>query len=126
MPTFKKTDRLSGKKDFESIFKSGNIIRETPWMLKWIKNEFHKPLVRMAVSVSKKHFKKAVTRNRIKRLAREAYRKHKLFVTEQIRPAEHGYSLLFVFIGKEVPAYKQVEEKIILILQRFIRQQCVR
>lgn len=59
-------------------------------------------------TVSKKKFKRAVDRNRIKRLMREVVRKEKI----------NGKNIAFIFVGKELPTYNEVEKSIKLILSR--------
>ena len=59
-------------------------------------------------TVSKKKFKRAVDRNRIKRLMREVVRKEKI----------SGKNIAFIFVGKELPTYNEVEKSIKLILSR--------
>ncbi|HSV75876.1 MAG TPA: ribonuclease P protein component [Bacteroidales bacterium] len=75
----------------------------------------------MLVSVPKKRFKKAIQRNRLKRLVKEAYRKNK----------EGFYSLLnqrglvclvaFVYTGSQILPFHEVESKIVVILQKLGR-----
>ena len=61
---------------------------------------------RMMVSVPKRNFKRAVHRNRIKRLVREAFRLNR----NQLGDA--GYDFLFVYLGKEIKEYAAVESRI--------------
>ena len=65
----------------------------------------------MMVSVPKRNFKRAVKRNRLKRLVREAFRLNR----NMLGSAE--YDFLFVYLGKEICDYGTVESKIREILR---------
>lgn len=70
--------------------------------------DFSFPNQKVGVSVSKRYFKKAVDRNRIKRLLREAYRFNKDVFTEAF--GTHSLSMIF-WVSKEKPAdLKSLEE----------------
>lgn len=71
----------------------------------------------MAVSVSKKLFKKAVHRNLIKRRTREAYRKQKQNLLQLILREKLILQCFFVYIGTKTENYMTIEKKIALILQ---------
>lgn len=65
--------------------------------------------VKFGVSVSKRYFKKAVHRNRIKRLLREAFRLNKETFKEAF--GEKTYAMLF-WVSSEIPAkFQDVEEQ---------------
>jgi ribonuclease P protein component len=71
------------------------------------------------ISVSKRTFKRAVDRNRLKRLIREAYRLHKYRLTEQ--PNGHEIALLgIIFTGKEKSPLTMVEKKLISAFHRLL------
>lgn len=65
------------------------------------------------VSVSKRLFKKAVHRNRVKRLLREAYRHHKSAFASRF--GENTLAMIF-WISKEMPGdFSSVEENFVML-----------
>jgi ribonuclease P protein component len=75
--------------------------------------------IKTGVSVSKRNFKKAVDRNRIKRLLRESYRLQKGSYFNNITTQ---YAFMILYIGKEMPNHTEVESKMKLLLGRFLNQ----
>ena len=76
--TFDKTERLTGIKKIDALFKEGESFISYPLRVMYL---IHKQSIKsgcsILVSVPKKRIKKAVHRNRIKRLIRESYRLNK-------------------------------------------------
>jgi ribonuclease P protein component len=76
--TFKKEERLCSKRLIDSLFHSGSSFVVYPFRVVFLKTEL--PLashVQIILSVPKRRFKHAVSRNRIKRKMRECYRLQK-------------------------------------------------
>lgn len=69
-------------------------------------------------TVSARNFKKAVDRNRIKRLMREAYRLQKNPLREHLQESRKSIAVFFVYTGNELPQYDVVFEKINTALQK--------
>lgn len=63
---FPKTKRIKNKKDFERVFKTGRALKHPFFLLKFLKNDltYCRAAISMPVAVSKK----AVIRNRVKRI----------------------------------------------------------
>ena len=80
-------------------------------------------VLQFGAGASKRHFKRAVHRNRIKRLLREAYRTQKLPLQTQLRQGGQGYVKLFIlYTGKELPEYQLIREKVGVALGRLEKE----
>lgn len=71
--------------------------------------------------VSAKTFKKAVDRNRIKRLTREAFRLQKVTLREKLQLNNKKLEVFFIYTGKELPDYDTVYQKLGQILEKLER-----
>lgn len=71
-------------------------------------------------TVSAKFFKKAVDRNRIKRITREAYRLQKATLEETLSHNKKSLDIFLLFTGKELPEFTLAKEKVGLILSKLI------
>ncbi len=118
--TFCKNERLKSKKEIEVLFSEGKTISSYPVRLVYRKTNFEDDIaIKTAVSVSKRHFKKAVSRNRIKRLLRESYRKNKYLVPN----TTHQFTFMFLYSGKEMPEYGLLASKVKGILLKFVEKE---
>ena len=75
----------------------------------------------VAFSVSKKDFKLAVTRNLIKRRAREAYRKNKHLLYEFLIESNKKIVFTMIFREKAVADYNVIETSIKEMINKFRR-----
>jgi ribonuclease P protein component len=71
---------------------------------------------------SSRHFKKAVDRNRIKRLSREAYRLQKEPLLQRLKETERCMAVFFIYTGKDLPDYATVTQKIGVALQKLVKE----
>ena len=119
--TFPKEEHLCRKKLIEELFgKQGSSFGVYPLRLVWVASAAPTAVPpQVLISVSKRTFKRAVDRNRIKRLIREAYRLNKYRLVEQ--PGGHSVALLgIIFTGKEKSPLTLVEKKLISGIQRLL------
>ncbi|KGF34593.1 ribonuclease P protein component [Hoylesella buccalis] len=75
--------------------------------------------VKMMVSVSKRHFKRAVKRNRVKRQVREAYRLNKEIVVSAMADSPNRQLLLgFIWMSDELHDSDTVTRSMQVLLKR--------
>jgi ribonuclease P protein component len=78
-------------------------------------------LLQAGFGASAKNFRKAVDRNRIKRVTREAYRLQKPELEAVLAGKPVCLDLFIIYTAKELPEYAIVHEKIGLTLKRLIK-----
>lgn len=116
--TFKKEEKLKSKKLIEVLFKQGASFSNFPFRVLYIFVEKNIVPLQSGFAVSGKNFKKAVDRNRIKRLTREAYRLQKNNLTEILKKNGRFMTVFFIYTGKEIAEYKNIFEKMQSALNR--------
>jgi ribonuclease P protein component len=115
----KKEDRLKSRKAIEMLFAKGAHFSNFPFRVFRLLVEGDAGL-KTGFTASSKSFKKAVDRNRIKRLMRESYRLQKHVLDEKI-PAGKELHLFFIYTGKELPDYDFIFEKTGAALKRIAK-----
>jgi len=108
--TLKKTERISLQKEIDCLFKQGNAFISYPLRVVYLEQKpSSEALIAVLVSAPKKKFKRAVKRNRMKRLIREAYRQKKGSLIRHCQENESGLLIAFLFIGNELCLWKEME-----------------
>lgn len=119
MNTFKKEERLKSKKQIEALFEGGKSVDAFPLKAVWIKTNPQFPFPAQAgFSVSKKYFPKAVDRNRVKRLMREAYRLRKTQLYEILAQKNTGLSLMLLYVGRKQIDFIETDRKVEIIFNK--------
>lgn len=118
--SFGKANKLKSRKQISSLFSNKNTISVHPVILRYISNKESNG-IRFAVSVSKRNFKNAVDRNKIKRLLREAIRLNfRSILSDTKVPSD--IDIMIIYKCGEILDYKEIENKIIITLQRLAMQ----
>ena len=111
--TLSKEERLCSRKVLEELFSGGHqSVSVFPIRAVFMPSE--QTGVRIMVSVSKRYFRRAVMRNRIKRQMREAYRLQK----EMLLPLEGGLDIAFLWTAAEAIPTEKVFQKMHNVLLR--------
>lgn len=119
--SFKKIEKLKGQKLIEKLFSEGKSVAAYPLRLVYLKTSFEDSVkIKTGVSVSKKHFKKAVDRNRIKRLMREAYRLHK---SNYFNNIPDQYAFMILYTAKSDIDFITISKKMNTLMDVFLRAQ---
>lgn len=124
--TFRKAERLSGKKVIDQLFAKGSTetgsVFGYPFRVLYLLGEMpvEPPLPAILISVSKRYFKKAVDRNLIKRRIREAYRRNKglLFEGTAARPLAR---IALIYVAKEKISFEELEKKLKFVLNQIAK-----
>lgn len=110
MPTFTKDERLCSKLLIAELVEKGRSFNVASFRISWMKAEQIPAPVQVMISIPKRNFKRAVDRNRLKRLARESYRNQKQSLYTHL--GEKNILLLLVYTGKEIIGQQEMNEKI--------------
>ncbi|WP_417557958.1 ribonuclease P protein component [Mesoflavibacter zeaxanthinifaciens] len=111
--TYNKDEKLKSQKAIEQLFAEGKSVSAYPLRMVYLDNQSQ---LKIGVSVSKRNFKLAVHRNRVKRLLREGYRLNKNLLIDN--KLDH-YTLMFLYISKEMPNFKTIDKKMKALLTKF-------
>ena len=119
--SYPQKEKLKSQKLIEQLFSEGKSISVYPLRMVYLKTEFQEESVQFktGVSVSKRNFKNAVDRNRIKRLLREAYRLNKSAYFNNILSS---YALMILYIGKDGTDFDSVDRKMKKLLDAFSKK----
>ncbi|HEX7847066.1 MAG TPA: ribonuclease P protein component [Chitinophagaceae bacterium] len=124
--TLGKKERLKSRKAIEQLFKEGKSFVVAPFRVYFLVNSQWSIVnegspLQFGVGVSSRHFKKAVDRNRIKRLTREAYRLQKIALQQYLKEKQQGLDLFIIYTGKELPDHELVMGKLDVILNKLLK-----
>jgi ribonuclease P protein component len=116
---FGKEDRLKGNKIVSKIFEGPKkSLKVFPFKAYYSVSIVKGGLVKYGISVPKKKFKRAVDRNKIKRLIKEALRLNKSILSQELGKQNIEVHVMILFTDEKIPNYHFIEIKIKEILTR--------
>jgi len=114
--SFPKKEKLTSKITIDRLFKEGESRFKYPFRILFLSSDsYTEDFPQVVISVSKRNFKRAVDRNRIKRLIREAYRlqKNDLLALFPKKPS----SMAILYTAKEEIHLEELKKKLYLIIK---------
>lgn len=118
-------ERINSKKQIDRLFRGGGSKAMTvaPLRVVYMTGERgendREPQAQMMVSVPKRYFKRAVKRNRIKRMVREAYRLNKHILDNALaNNTERNVAMCFIWTADRLLDTARVEERMVGLLTR--------
>lgn len=119
--TLSKEERICSKKLINELFTgNGRSMTAFPLRVVFMKRTIvdDHPRAAMLVSVPKRYFKHAVDRNRVKRQVREAFRRNKSIITQNLTDDHEAVAMAFVWLTNEKFPSSEVENRMVILLTR--------
>ena len=121
--TLNKAEKLKSRKRIDEVFKKGKNFSVFPFKVFYLVEAGPgTPPLQAGFGAGTRNFKKAVDRNRIKRVCREAYRLQKQALVDHLAAKGISLAVFFIYIGKDLPDYQIVTGKIGVILQKLVKE----
>lgn len=107
---FGKKEKLKSRRQIEELFARGRSFAVFPIRVTYRFVPADETVLQIGVTAGKKYFKKAVDRNRIKRLLREACRLQKNGLTEMLKQNKKKGYLFFMYTDKTINSFHVIKE----------------
>jgi len=121
--SYGKHEKLKGHKLINQLFAKGRSFAILPFKVFYTQpNEKLDSRVKAGMGVSKKYFRRAVHRNRVKRLMREVYRTEKKPLYDFAEQQDKQLVLFILYIDKTLPDLNQLKNKMPFVIARLIKQ----
>ena len=114
-----KSERLKSRKQIDVLFETGKKITRFPLRVLYY-TEPGMGEIKAGFTVSSKNFPRAVDRNRIKRLGREAYRLQKKELETGVLYNRLTLHLFIIYTGKEMGSYNEIAVRLKQILDKLV------
>ena len=121
---FPKYERICKENDIEMLFSKGVGFSLYPYRVVYLfrRDEACPPTCRVLVSVSKKRFHHAFKCNRVKRLMREAWRKHKSELYEICQKDNISVDVALVYVATVIHSYEEMYKKTGIVIRELVKR----
>ena len=100
--TFGKDKRVKGRDRVARLFMEGKAFIAFPFRVSFLLCEREQKGMSILISVPKKRLKRAVDRNRVKRLARESFRLNESLFQMDLLPEGYALDVALVYVKNDV------------------------
>ncbi|MEI6184066.1 MAG: ribonuclease P protein component [Bacteroidota bacterium] len=121
--SYGKQEKLKSRKLLGTVFGKGKSFLNFPVKVTCLISETPTDFpVKAGVGVSTRFFKKAVDRNRVKRLLRETYRLNKSPLIQYCTEKNLHIAIFFLYVDKQLPEFETLQTIMQAALKRLMSQ----
>ena len=119
-----KQERLKSQIFIKDLFTTSSSFGKRPLRILWNSREVskNKSTCKIVVAVPKRNIKKAVERNRIKRMIKEAYRVNKIDILSFFNERNVECHLGILFVGKSMVTFENINEAMCILLEKLPKE----
>jgi ribonuclease P protein component len=120
--TFGKEERLKSSIRIARLFATGHSLAKYPFKVFWDYEAANTQTVpvKIAISVPKKNFRKAVDRNLIKRRLREVHRKNKFILADVLKEKNIQIVLIVLYLPDKILEYNEIHTGYVRLLKELL------
>lgn len=121
--TLSSTERIKNSTEISTLIRQGQAFFLAPFKVHylWSSSQSTPPL-RVAFAVPKKKFGRAVDRNALKRLCREAYRQNKELLYPLLESGKGQLNILFVYQKTSKLKFEDIQKVMVDCMHKIIKQ----
>jgi len=121
--TLAQARKLKSREAISALFERGTATKSWPLIAQHLEWELPGQVPsQVAFNVSKRRFPRAVDRNRVKRLLREAWRHERHGLDAALENANLRWAMVFLYVGKELPEFSELRIRMRDVLQKLQRK----